>query len=337
MIEEFRHDLLQTFAGRPVFEFDNGHPEDAEDAALPENVEDWAWRVAIEGIDEDPDFAETFAIFLQSVDTTRVRALVVGLWHSEDDMSDTTDGVIDLLIEHAARFPALDALFLGDVGSDQCEVSWLHQADPGRLLAAFPRLREFGLRGTTELSMEPLKHDALEELTLQGGGLPSAVVRAVAASQLPALTGLDLYLGTPMYNGSAEPGDLEPILRGEAFPSLHHLGLRDAENADEIAGAVAHAPVVAQLESLDLSLGAMTDVGAAVLLAGQPLTHLKKLDLHHHYFSDEMMQRIWAALPGVAVDMDEQEEAEVGSVWRDPADTGPEPEPTIWRYIAVSE
>jgi hypothetical protein len=333
MIEEFRHDLLRTFAGRPVFEFNNGHPEDVEHAALPENVEDWAWRVAIETIDEDPGFAETFGIFLDSVDTTRVRALIVGLWHSEDDMSDTTDRVIDLLVENAARFPAVESLFLGDVSRDQCEVSWLHQADPGRLFTAFPRLREFGLRGTTNLSMEPLKHDALEELTLQGGGLPPAVVRAVAGSQLPALTGLDLYLGSPEYSGGAEPGDLEPILRGEAFPSLRHLGLRDAENADEIATAVAHAPVVAQLESLDLSLGAMTDAGAAALLSGQPLTHLKKLDLHHHFLSEEMMQRVWAALPGVAIDMDEQEEGEDVSDWGDSDDD----EPTIWRYIAVSE
>ena len=333
MIEEFRHDLLRTFAGRPVFEFALAEPEDLDLAALPENVEDWAWRVAVVSF-EEMGFAENFRLLLEHVDTTRIRALIIGAWHGEDDMSDTTDAAFDLLVEHAARFPAVESLFVGDVRSEQCEVSWMHQADPGRVLAAFPRLREFGLRGTTNLAMDPLEHEALEELTLQGGGLPPEVARAVAASRLPALTGLDLYLGTPAYNGGAEPADLEPILRGEAFPRLRHLGLRNAENADEIAAAVAHAPVVAQLEFLDLSLGVMTDAGAAALLSGQPLTHLKQLNLNHHYLSDEMMQRVWAALPGVEVSMDEQEVAEAGHAWAPP---GQEPQPRVWRYIAVAE
>ncbi|MFC7639817.1 hypothetical protein ACFQX6_01220 [Streptosporangium lutulentum] len=43
---------------------------------------------------------------------------------------------------------------------------------------------------------------------------------------------------------------LEPILSGERLPTLKHLGLQDSEIQDEIASAVASAPVVARLESL---------------------------------------------------------------------------------------
>nr|WP_034263025.1 hypothetical protein [Actinospica robiniae] len=82
----------------------------------------------------------------------------------------------------------------------------------------------------------------------------------------------------------------------------------------------------AMLETLDLSLGTLGDEGAASLLAGQPLTHLAKLDLHHHFMSDAMMQRLRAALPGVDLDLSEQEEPEE---WDDD-------EPPM-RYIAVSE
>jgi hypothetical protein len=338
MIEEFRHRQLQEFAGLPVFEFAFGNPEDVQNGAVPENVEDWAWRVSAEGDEEDAGFAETFAVLLETVDVARIRALIVGVWYSGYDPSTPTGEAIGILAEHAERFPQLEALFLGDVDRDHSEVSWLHQSDPARLFPAFPRLRRFGLRGTTELSMEPIEHATLEELTLQGGGLPAEVTRALTASKLPALTGLELYLGTAEYNGSTEPADLGPILSGESFPNLRHLGLRDAENADAVAAAVAHAPVVARLESLDLSLGAMTDAGAAALLAGQPLTHLARLDLHHHYLSEEMMQRVWAALPGVAVNMDEQEEAEEDdSSWGDGDEGDQTPEPTIWRYIAVAE
>lgn len=50
--------------------------------------------------------------------------------------------------------------------------------------------------------------------------------------------------------------------------------------------------MVAQLSTLSLALGTLSDQGAAALLAYQPLTHLAALDLHHHYLSEEMRQRL---------------------------------------------
>ena len=337
MIEEFRHDLLTTFTGLPVFEF-MLPSEQTVDSEIPGDPENWAWRLAM-GYPEDDDeaagYAALFDGFLAAVDTSRVRALILGSWTGED-LEVGTDIASTPLIERAERFPALEALFIGDVTSDMIEVSWIEQSDPGPVLAAFPGLRVLGLRGTTNLEMAPLKHAALEELTLQGGGLPTSVIQAVCDSELPALTGLDLYLGSPFYSGGASGDDLAPILRGLALPGLRHLGLRDAENQDAIAAAVAQAPVVAQLETLDLSLGNLSDAGAAALLAGQPLTHLKKLDLHHHYLTEEMMQRVWAALPGVEVNLDEQETTEYESLEWVGVDA-PEPEILERRYIAISE
>jgi hypothetical protein len=61
-------------------------------------------------------------------------------------------------------------------------------------------------------------------------------------------------------------------------------------------------------------MGTLTDQGAEALLSGQPLTHLRRLDLHRHFLSDEMMEKVKAALPGVDVDLSEQEDSEDG-VW----------------------
>lgn len=333
MIPEFRRRLLNTFGGRPVFEFNFAEPAEVADGEVPQNVEAWAWRIALAD-SEETNYAKVFELFLATVDTTRVKALILGYWLEDYDVETEPTVATEPLIAHAERFPALESLFVGDMDSEHCEVSWLYQNDPAPLLAAFPALREFGLRGTSNLSMAPLKHTALEELTLQGGGLPPEVARAIGASELPSLTHLELYLGEQWYSGGSVPADYERILRGEAFPRLRHLGLRDAANQDEIAAGIAHAPVVAQLESLDLSLGTLTDEGAAALLAGQPLTHLKSLDLHHHYLTEEMMQRVWAALPGVAVNLDEQETPDV---WTRSNDLSEEPETEIHRYIAVAE
>jgi hypothetical protein len=329
VIEEFRGDPLTTFYNLPVYVFGFSDPSDLVPGDAPPDVEDWAWRVGSAHY-ESPSAADIFPLFLDVVDTTRVRALLLGAWYGDA----SGDGVEDfqrVLLAAADRFPTLEALFLSDVPQEMSEISWIEQHDPGDLLAAFPNLRVLGMRG--RLTIEPFVHKNLTELTLQSGGLPPEVVRSLGRSSLPALTSLDLYLGTAEYGGGATAEDLGPILSGTAFPGLRHLGLRDAENADELAAALAHAPVVAGLASLDLSLGTLGDEGASALLTGQPLTHLSRLDLHHHFLSEAMIDRLWAALPEVEVDVSERMEPHVWNTWnQSSSDFG-----QAFRYVAISE
>lgn len=303
VIQDFRHDALTTFHGLPIFPFAFSDPADLEPNGVPEDIEAWAWRVGADEYDA-ADGEEIWPVFLDTVDTTRVRALTLAAWDSEMSGEDW-DAYTAAVIAAADRFPNLEALFVADLPSEMTEVSWIEQVDPGPLLAAFPGLVELGVRGAPSPDTEPLVHERLQELTIQTGGLPPRVVRAIGRSKLPALTGLDLYLGTEMYQGGADAEDLADILSGAAFPALRHLGLRNAENTDEVAALLAHAPVVARLESLDLALGVLTDTGAAALLAGQPLNHLRRLDLHHHWMSEEMIERLWQALSETDVNVDE--------------------------------
>lgn len=328
MIEEFRRDALGSFDGLPIHVFAWTSADDAPHMNLPADVESWAWRVGVAEYGDD-SAEDIFPLFLEQVDTKRVRALILTAWDG-DVSGEDVDKFQAALLAAADRFPALDALFISDLPSELSEVSWIEQRDPGALIAAFPRLRVLGLRGGIEGPFEPLDHAGIEELVIQSGGLAPRAVRAVSTSNLPALTSLDLYLGIREYGGGATVADLDGILSGAAFPALRHLGLRDAENTDELAAALAHAPVVAQLESLNLSLGTLGDEGAAALLAGQPLTHLKQLDLHHHFLSDPMMERLRQALPGVELDLDEQEKP---ASWGHTQDG----ESELFRYVAVSE
>ena len=322
MIEEFRYDALSVFHDLPVFGFSYRDPDKPVPDGVPLDVEAWAWRVGIDEY-EDACAQDVFPLFLATVDTKRIRALLLGAWNG-DVSGEGVDEFQRVLLEAADRFPALEALFIADIPQELAEISWIEQHDPGDLLAAFPHLRVLGMRGAPGSQIKPFVHAELEELVLQSGGLPAAVVRAVGLSSLPALTSLDLYLGTRQYGGGATAEDLEPILSGTAFPSLRSLGLVDAENADDLAAALAHAPVLERLESLDLSLGTLSDAGAAALLAGQPLTHLKRLDLHHHYLSASMIERLGQVLPGVEIDVSERLEAtERGGRGR--------------RYVAVAE
>ncbi|MFD7908169.1 STM4015 family protein [Kitasatospora sp. NPDC059747] len=278
-----------------------------------------AWRLSLE-YDAPHDFAALWETFLDTVDPAAVRALVIGSWWQRD--YEPVKEAVGLLADAAERLPALEALFLGDVTFDECEISWLEMCDVTPLLTAFPALREFTVRGGTGLAFKPVRHDRLRSLRFEAGGLPAEVVRAVGACELPALERLVLWLGVDEYGGDATLDDLAPFLDGTRLPALRHLGLANSEFQDEIAAAVAHAPVVARLESLDLSMGVLTDEGAAALLEGQPLTHLRALDLHHHYLTDEMQQRLRQALPDVEIDLGDAEDAD-----EDPDE----------RYVAVAE
>ncbi len=88
------------------------------------------------------------------------------------------------------------------------------------------------------------------------------------------------------------------------------------------------APVVAQLETLALSMGTLSDAGGEALVNGQPLSHLATLDLRHHYLTEPVLDRVRAACAPAVVEAGEAEDD-----YADPDDEDDEPE----RYVAVSE
>ncbi len=154
---------------------------------------------------------------------------------------------------------------------------------------------------------------------METGGLSVAIINDVIASSLPSLEHLELWLGEGNYGWDGTVADLQPLLDGDLFPKLKYLGLRDSEIADEISAAVASAPVLRQLETLDLSMGTLADEGAKALLSSPAIKSLRKLDLHYHFMSSETAARFRSL--GIEVDVSDQQEAD------DEAD----------RYVAVSE
>lgn len=277
---------LREWGGLPAHTF----PDLEKDTAVWEAAvrglpaaEAVAWRIGVDSYDAEESWPDAFARFLDAVEPARVRSIIVG---------------------------------------EECEISWIHQGEVTRLLDAFPDLEVLGVRGGESLEFPAIRHEHLRTLTVQAGGLPAAVVRGVAASDLPALHDLELWLGTSEYGGDADIADLAPILTGDRLPSLRRLALRNSEIQDAVCAAVAAAPVVARLSELDLSMGVLTDDGVAALLGGQPLTHLSSLDLHYNYVSTEIGARLTEALTpaGVRLNLDtddaESDEDDDGSVWR---------------------
>ncbi len=286
----------RTFAGKTIAGWEPGRPVPPPRTAAVRLALDWDQYEKGETM---PDRLRKLAALPEAGE---IEALVIGPWDFES--SNDSSEIVSALARANGAFLRLAAIFLGDITFDEQEISWIQQSDVSPLLAAYPRLEELRVRGGTNLGLESPDHAALRRLAIETGGLSASMVRAVARADLPALRHLELWLGSDNYGGDASVDDLAPILAGARLPSLHTLGLRDSEIADEVAAAVARAPILSRIRVLDLSLGTLSDEGGAHLVASPAVAALEKLDLHHHYLSPGMQARLSALRP-VAVDLSE--------------------------------
>ena len=221
--------------------------------------------------------------FLAQIDPSQLDALIIGAWGEPHDVD--SDVIIEKLIAHAAQLPKLRALFIGDMTYEECEISWIMQGNYTPLINAFPDLEVLRIRGASGLTIEPFTHQSLRSLTIECGGLPQEVAQALAASSMPNLAHLELWLGTEDYGFAGDAELYRGVVAALMTPSLQYLGLRNAEIADELAQMLATEEAVARLKTLDLSLGTIGDVGAQALCKSAYVPQLEKLDLSHHYIS----------------------------------------------------
>jgi hypothetical protein len=264
-----------------------------------EKTPDYAGRIYRLATDWDAEesFAEIFAKFTEDPACSASKGIIIGAFHG-DDSGQSTEEVVQLLVAARKKLPHLRGIFLGDILSEENEISWIIQSDVSPIFEAYPALEHFRVRGAEGLGIGGgIRHAVLKSLIFESGGLPAAIVREIGASQLPNIEHLEIWTGSDNYGGDSTVGDLGAFLSGETWPKLKSLGLRDSEYADEIAEALDGAPVLAKLEALDLSLGVLGDRGGEALLKNAALSRLKKLDLHHHYMSGEVMARVKKQFP----------------------------------------
>ncbi|WP_338845631.1 STM4015 family protein [Massilia sp. W12] len=303
------YENLRMFDGKYVLDYD---PQQPFDSAA-------AYRLRLE-YDDEGSLPELLQQFAAQVDVSKVQALVIGMWGEPYESS--VDAVLQALIELAPRLSQLRALFVGDITSEECEISWIVQGDYSALLQAFPQLQTLQIRGGNGLSLAPFQHANLKKLVIQSGGLPASVLQALAQSKLPQLEHLELWLGAEDYGFDGKLEDCQQVVHALRGPQLRYLGLRDSEISDQIATWIAGEAWVTQLATLDLSLGTLGDAGGQALLDSPYLSGLEDLNLEHHYLSESMQDSLLAKYPDVKLD-DAQE-----------ADGDDDEE---YRYVAVSE
>lgn len=248
------------------------------------------------------------------------RGLVLGMTNHGESI----DAMLRVLSEHKEKLASLKGLFISDIISDENEISWIEATDVSQVLKDIPGLEELRLRSAHWFTA--VRHLCLRSLIIESGGMGKECLEGIVSSVFPELEHLELWLGTSEYGAECTIDDLKPLLERDRFPRLRSLGLRNSEIADEIAKAVVDAPVLEQLESLDLSMGTLSNAGGECLMESERIAGLKKLDLHHHFMSDDLMARFeqWGPSQGLDLKVD-----------RDNADF--EEGEDGYRFVAVGE
>jgi len=230
-------------------------------------------------------------------------ALSIGFW--EDDGHTPA-----LAAAFTNRKLRLEHLFIGDIVTNECELSWIKHTDLSALFDALPNLQTFKLRGSLGLKLPATGHPRLKTLIIESGGLPAEVVRQLAAGHYPHLEHLELWLGRREYGATVSAFDLEPLLSKTRLPSLRYLGLRNSDTADEVAAAALESEVAANLACLDFSLGVVNDQVGQALLAFPVARTIQTVDLSHHFLSAQMVDQLRALgnVAGLELEGEENDE-----------------------------
>jgi hypothetical protein len=218
-----------------------------------------------------------------------------------------------------ARIPGLRALLLGDFEGNECEMSWAQLGDVGPLWALVPRLEQLTLRGLVS-NLGTIDAPALTRFVRETSGLTRAELAQLSRATWPRLEHFELWFGDANYGADANAEHVLPVLRALP-PTVTHLGLRNCEFTDELIEVLVESGVLPRLQGLDLSLGCLTDEGAAHLLDQRArFEHLTRLDLGQNLLSAQHAPALAALGPAVGVEGQRFDELRPGR-----------------RYVAVGE
>ncbi len=265
------------------------------------------------GDGDEVDLAEGLRALLAHPSGRFVRELVFGF--NGDPNEDNLQSLIDVIAE--AERPTLRSLVFGDFKyagaardqdqGDDTEISWYSVGNLSQLWPKVPNLEKLviqtGSAGSAQgggCTVGALQLPKLRHFEYRTGGLDAQAGDAVAAIAAPKLEHLDLWFGQDNYGDYGSEGGLacaNQLLARTDLEALRHLGIMNCEAVDQLVPAIAMFTKLHGLAELDLSLGCLSDEGAAALAEhADELASLGTIDVSYNNLSEAGL----AALAGVA-------------------------------------
>lgn len=280
-----------------------GYVETEEAAAREMKVESKKFGLSYDDYENGVDLIDKIQ---KDKHLSEYKQLVIGCWsHESEDCSD----LVEYIIENKDKFEQLEGLFWGDIDEEEQEISWIEQTDLEPLLAVLPNLKDLKIKGTNCLRLGQASHPNLRSLEIISGGLPTEVVEDIVASDLPNLEKLILYAGVNDYGFDDDIEIFRPLFSKERFPKLTYLGIVNSDQQDGIVEMFMESDILPQLETMDISAGVLTDVGAQMLLDNEDkIAHLKFINMRYNYLSKDMRKEL-QQLP-MKIDVAESEDPE---------------------------
>jgi uncharacterized protein (TIGR02996 family) len=220
-----------------------------------------------------------------AVVASAIRKLTLGAF-ADDDGEPTWAPVTHAMVEHGVPETLRELRY--DRG-EYWDISWTYLDGLDKLYPQLRRLETLYIQlGHMELGAIELP--ALRDFEVYTGGFTSDNMRSITAATWPLLERLILRFGDSTdYGASTELGDVLPLLATDGLARLRHLGLANCGYVEQLIDPLARSPLVPRLESLDLSLGALGDAGAQLLVDHRDaFRHLARLDVRRSYISPEL-------------------------------------------------
>lgn len=263
------------------------------------------------------DAKTMFQEILEDPRLPELEEIIVGCWGESWD--NDAQAILDGIVENKDKFSHIKSLFIGDMEYDECEVSWIEQADYSKLWEALPQLEKLTIKGSMNLELGEIRHQNLKSLQIICGGLPKKILAGIGAAELPELRNLLLYIGVEDYGFDGDVSDIEAMLSKSDYSRLEVLGIMDSEIQDEITEVVVKSKYMDQIEVLDLSMGSLSDKGGGILLEELPRhENIRFVNLEYHYMSDEMMKKLKGLAVSVNVDDQQEDDEYDGEIYRWP-------------------
>lgn len=261
------------------------------------------------------DQKELLETILNDKELPELEEINIGCWGEmwEDSCQELLDG----FVAHKDAFAHIKSLCIGDVDFETCEISWIIQGDYSKLWAALPNLEHLLIKGSTDLVLGDIAHSNLKSLEILCGGLPKNVITSVTHASLPNLECLRLYLGSEDYGFDGDADTIGTLLKESDFPNLQCLAIMDSEIQDDVVKLVLESKYIKNVNTLDFSLGTMTDEAGALLaeqLGNYP--NIKSLHVDENYLSDAMIEKLSALSIEVTADEQKEEDDYDGEIWR---------------------